>query len=114
MESCAAFVVSAAVLDSPFCERVHDGTQFRGGVVSRQARKRVRATPGRRTTISGGSSHLGLHWSLRQHRGDMCHVTGQVGKASLPRRGAKERNQLSKTLAATCGPNPGLPAFVSH
>jgi hypothetical protein len=44
-----------------------------------------------------------------------------VGKAPLPRRGAKgakERNQLclaesSQGLGGrTCGPNPGLPAFL--
>jgi hypothetical protein len=51
-------------------------------------------------------------------RGDLCHLTGQVGKASLPRRGAKERNQLclpesSQDLGGrTCDPNPGLPAFL--
>ena len=31
----------------------------------------------------------------------MCRLTGQVGKTSLPRRGAKERNQLWK-IFLTC------------
>ena len=37
-------------------------------------------------------------------RGDRCHLTGQVGKASLPRKGAKgakERNQPWKMFVET-------------
>ena len=31
----------------------------------------------------------------------MCYLTGQVGKASLPRKGAKERNQPWKMFVET-------------
>jgi hypothetical protein len=48
----------------------------------------VGALPERRLFRISGA--IGLHESIRQYKGDVCHLTAQVQKGILPREGAKD------------------------
>ena len=54
----------------------------------------VGALPQRRLFRVSGA--IDLHLSTRQHRGDVCHLTAQVEKTSLPRKGAKDPARQSR------------------
>jgi hypothetical protein len=56
----------------------------------------VGALPERRLFRIAGA--IDLHWSTRQHKPDVCHLTAQVEKASLPRKSAKDAKREESTM----------------
>src|ERR1035437_376475 len=56
----------------------------------------VCALPQRRLLRVSGA--IDLHWSARQHRGGVCHLTAQVEKAALPRKSARGASREESTM----------------